>query len=91
MKEEQDLKNLRREMRARGIEETHTEVEVERDMRQRGNQEKSLREEIEISPGIEMKDKTEKEDKIDMTDKKRWKTEDIEKEHQAETGLEEDL
>ena len=71
MKEEQDLKNLRREMKARGIEETHTGVEAEKDMRQRENQERTLREETEISPGTEVRDKTEKEDKTDMTDKKR--------------------
>ena len=71
MKGEQDLKNLRREMRARNIGETHIGEEVKRDMRQKEDQEKLLKEETETHLGTDMRDRTEKEDKIDMTDKRK--------------------
>ena len=88
MKEGLGPRNTGRETRARNIEGTHKEKEVMIEKSQVGGQERPLEEDLERYLEI---DKIDKICKIDMKDRRKKKTEDIEIEPQVMRDTEEEI
>ena len=88
MKEGLDPRSIGRETRARNIEGTHKEKEVMIEKNQVGGQERPLEEDLERY--LET-DKIDKICKIDMKDRRKKKTEDIEIEPQVMRDIEEEM
>ena len=90
MREELDPKNISREMKARNIEETHKGVEAREEMNQEEGRERPPEEGTETHLEVDLIDKIEMRNRIDMEDRRKKMIEDTGRGHQVVIDTEED-